>query len=62
MEHLHATQWADRLAGERANETALTVGQDLSEAREQIERLTSQLNFTRIVGYLFIFILSYLAT
>ncbi|KHJ99662.1 hypothetical protein OESDEN_00344 [Oesophagostomum dentatum] len=40
---MQSANWSERLAGERANETAATVSAELQEARDHIQRLNSQL-------------------
>ncbi|KAK6765326.1 hypothetical protein RB195_025308 [Necator americanus] len=45
-EMMQSANWSQRLAGERAIETAATVNAELQEARAHIERLNSQLRST----------------
>ncbi|VDM74928.1 unnamed protein product [Strongylus vulgaris] len=45
-ELMQSVNWSERLAGERANETAATVSAELQEARAHIQRLNSQLEST----------------
>ncbi|RCN34593.1 hypothetical protein ANCCAN_19568 [Ancylostoma caninum] len=45
-ELIQSANWSERLAGERANETAATISAELQEARAHIERLNSQLENT----------------
>ncbi|ETN77216.1 hypothetical protein NECAME_11214 [Necator americanus] len=50
-EMMQSANWSQRLAGERAIETAATVNAELQEARAHIERLNSQLRSTENVGH-----------
>ncbi|EYC36304.1 hypothetical protein Y032_0910g3004 [Ancylostoma ceylanicum] len=45
-ELIQSANWSERLAGERANETAATISAELQEARAHMERLNSQLKST----------------